>query len=142
MRRLIAALVAGTLFGAGLALGGMTDPARVRGFLDVFGQWDPTLAFVMAGAVAVTSLAWLARRPLDRPWLDERFNLPERRDLDPSLIGGAVLFGIGWGLAGLCPGPALANLALVPLAVAPFVAAMLGGMLLHRLFAVGGPGRG
>lgn len=133
MIRLVTALTAGALFGAGLALGGMTDPARVRGFLDLFGDWDPSLAFVMAGAVAVMGVAWLVRPRLGRPLLDPRFHLPEGRELDLPLIGGALLFGIGWGIAGLCPGPALASLAFVPIDAALFVAAMFGGMLIHRL---------
>lgn len=133
MNRLLAPLIAGTLFGGGLAIGGMTDPVRVRGFLDLFGRWDPSLAFVMGGAVAVMALAWAVRPRLTRPLFDGTFNLPEKRELDGKLITGAILFGIGWGIAGLCPGPALANLALVPLQVLPFVAAMLGGMSLHRL---------
>ena len=133
MIRAIVALIAGSLFGAGLAIGGMTDPARVRGFLDLFGEWDPTLAFVMLGAVAVMAVAWRVRPGLARPFLDSEFHLPERRDFDARLVAGSALFGIGWGLAGLCPGPALANLALAPAAAVPFVAAMLGGMLVHRL---------
>ena len=132
-RKLIVPLAAGILFGAGLAFGGMTDPARVRGFLDVFGNWDPTLMFVMGGAVAVMAVAWLLQPRLERPWFDERFRLPERRDLDAPLLVGAILFGIGWGLAGLCPGPAVANLGLSPFAIAPFIAAMFAGMMLHRM---------
>ena len=132
-RRLLPALAAGTLFGAGLTFAGMTDPQRVRGFLDVFGQWDPTLAFVMAGAVFVMAIAWQLRRLMGHPLFAEKFVLPGRSDLDPPLIIGAALFGIGWGLAGLCPGPAIASLALAPAAAVPFVAAMLVGMAIHRL---------
>lgn len=133
MIRMIVALIAGILFGAGLVIGGMTDPVRVRGFLDLFGAWDPTLAFVMLGAVAVMAVAWLVKPRLARPFLDAKFHLPERRDLDIRLIAGAILFGIGWGIAGLCPGPAVANLALAPAAAVPFVAAMLAGMVVQRL---------
>jgi uncharacterized membrane protein YedE/YeeE len=132
-RRLIPALVAGTLFGAGLTLSGMTDPQRVRGFLDLFGQWDPTLAFVMGGAVLVMAVAWRLRRHVGHPLFAEKFVLPGRSDLDARLITGSALFGIGWGLAGLCPGPAIASLALAPAAVLPFVVAMLAGMAIHRL---------
>lgn len=132
-RRLLPALAAGTLFGAGLTFAGMTDPQRVRGFLDVFGQWDPTLAFVMGGAVLVMALAWRLRRLMGHPLFAEKFVLPDRSDLDPPLIVGAALFGIGWGLAGLCPGPAIASLALAPAAAVPFAAAMLVGMAIHRL---------
>ena len=108
-RRLLPPLASGTLFGAGLAIGGMTDPERVRGFLDLFGRWDPTLAFVMAGATLVMAAAWRFRARMVKPAFGDRFSLPERRDLDGSLIVGATIFGVGWGLAGLCPGPAVAN---------------------------------
>lgn len=133
MRRILPPLASGTLFGAGLAISGMTDPARVRGFLDVFGNWDPTLVFVMGGAVMVMALAWRIQRGMRRPLFGEKFSLPDRSDLDGRLIGGAVLFGIGWGVAGLCPGPAVASLALSPGSVLPFVGAMLAGMLLQKL---------
>ncbi len=133
VRAIVLPLAAGTLFGGGLALGSMTDPSRVLGFLDLFGAWDPTLAFVMAGATAVMALAWLFRPRLERPLFGDRFFLPSRRDVDAPLIVGSVLFGIGWGLAGICPGPAVALLGLNP-AVWPFIAAMIAGMLLHRLF--------
>jgi len=126
-------LISGTLFGAGLALGGMTDPARVLGFLDIFGGWDPTLAFVMGAASAVMAVAWLARRGMERPVFAPKFSLPSRRDIDLKLAVGAVLFGIGWGLAGICPGPAVALLAIRPLAILPFLFAMLVGMIGHRL---------
>ncbi|MEN2786901.1 DUF6691 family protein [Sphingomonas qilianensis] len=134
MRRVVIALLAGTLFGAGLAHSGMSDPARVRAFLDLFGgAWDPTLAFVMAGAILPMAVAWRIRQRLDAPIADTAFALPATTGITPSLIGGAVLFGIGWGIAGLCPGPAIADLAIAPLPAAIFVVAMLGGMVLHRL---------
>ncbi|SHN53161.1 DUF6691 family protein [Erythrobacter sanguineus] len=126
-------LVSGTIFGAGLALGGMTDPARVRGFLHLFGNWDPTLAFVMGGAVLVMALAWLVQRRMQRPIFAEGFSLPDRSDLTARLIGGSALFGIGWGIAGLCPGPGFAALAIAPTSAGIFVAAMLAGMILVRL---------
>ena len=131
--RALVALVSGALFGGGLALSGMMNPARVRGFLDIFGAWDPTLAFVMGGAVIVMAVTWMVQSRMSSPALGVEFHLPGTRDLDPRLIGGSALFGIGWGLAGLCPGPAIASLAtqLVPAAI--FVAAMLAGMLLMRL---------
>jgi len=133
MRRIIVPLAAGTIFGAGLTIGGMTDPARVRGFLDLFGDWDPTLAFVMGGAVMVMALAWMAQRRMRRPVFAEGFSLPGRNDLTPRLVGGSALFGIGWGIAGLCPGPGFAALAIAPASAAIFVAAMLAGMLAVRL---------
>lgn len=126
-------VVSGMLFGAGLTLSGMTDPARVRGFLDIFGNWDPTLAFVMGGAVLVMAIAWRLRARMLRPMFGEKFSLPDRKDLDARLIAGSILFGIGWGIAGLCPGPAIASLALSPAAALPFVIAMLAGMLLQKI---------
>jgi uncharacterized membrane protein YedE/YeeE len=133
LTKILPPLVSGTLFGAGLAVSGMTDPARVRGFLDVFGDWDPTLAFVMGGAVLVMAIAWRIRYRMLRPVFGEKFSLPDRKDLDARLIGGSVLFGVGWGVAGLCPGPAIASLALSPAAILPFVVAMLAGMLLQKI---------
>ena len=131
--RILLSLVAGTMFGAGLAISGMTDPARVRGFLDLFGNWDPTLAFVMGGALVVMAIAWRIRRPMAHPLLANDFALPERTDLEPKLFGGAALFGIGWGIAGLCPGPGIAALVIEPLSAAIFVAAMIAGMGLARI---------
>src|SRR3546814_11274905 len=93
----------------------MTSPARVGGFLNVFGAWDPTLAFVRGSAVLVMAVAWRIRRRMGTPIFAERFSLPDRKDLDGRLITGSILFGVGWGLAGLCPGPAVAQLALSPL---------------------------
>ena len=132
-RTTLPSLLSGILFGAGLALGGMTDPARVRGFLDLFGAWDPTLAFVMGGAVIVMAVAWRVVARMPQPWLAEAFHLPTRADLTPRLIGGAALFGVGWGIAGLCPGPGIAALVVEPMSAAVFVAAMLVGMAAVRL---------
>ena len=134
MRTGIISLASGTLFGAGLALGGMTDPARVRGFLDIFGNWDPTLAFVMGGAVIVMAIAWRIVPRMAGPIAAEKFHLPAKSDLTPRLIGGAALFGIGWGIAGLCPGPGIAALVIAPASAAIFVIAMLAGMAVVRLF--------
>lgn len=132
----VTSLISGTLFGAGLALGGMTDPARVRGFLDIFGDWDPTLAFVMGGAVIVMAIAWRFVPRMAGPIVAEDFHLPTKSDLTPSLIGGAALFGIGWGIAGLCPGPGIAAMVIEPASAAIFVVAMLAGMAVVR-FAEG-----
>ena len=129
----IPSLISGTLFGAGLALGGMTNPARVRGFLDIFGAWDPTLAFVMGGAVIVMAVAWRMVARMREPWLAEAFHLPTRADLTPRLIGGAALFGVGWGLYGYCPGPAIAALSYLHSDTFLFVAAMLGGTIIHTV---------
>lgn len=134
-KRIIPPLASGILFGAGLTLGGMTNPDRVRGFLDVFGRWDPTLAFVMGGAVLVMAIAWRAQARMQTPLFGDKFSLPDRRDLDVKLITGSALFGIGWGLAGLCPGPAVAVLALGFWQAWLFVVAMLAGMLSHRILA-------
>lgn len=124
---------AGLLFGAGLALGGMTDPAIVLGFLDVAGAWNPALAFVMAGALAVTAagyrLVFRRRRPIGAA----AFQLPTATSIDPRLLGGAALFGAGWGLAGYCPGPAVASLAAPRAGTVLFVAAMLAGLFAARL---------
>ena len=132
IRRLLPPLISGTLFGAGLTVSGMTDTARVRGFLDVFGPWDPTLVFVIGGAVIVMAIAWRIQARMSRPLFEEKFSLPGRSDFDRGLLTGSALFGVGWGIAGLCPGPAIASLALSPVAVPPFIAAMLAGMALHR----------
>jgi uncharacterized membrane protein YedE/YeeE len=130
MRRLVFAFLAGALFVAGLVLGGMTQPRKVRGFLDVTGPWDASLAFVMLGAVGVYAL--LYRRSLRRtePWCGGQFARPAQRGIDLTLLLGAALFGVGWGLVGLCPGPAVAALATGNGRVIVFVAAMLLGMWL------------
>ncbi len=144
MMKIALSLISGALFGAGLALSGMADPMRVRAFLDLLGPWDPTLAFVMGGAMIPMAIAWAVRNRLERPFAGAAFNLPETRSVDRKLASGAVLFGIGWGLGGLCPGPAIASLALRPIHAVPFVLAMLAGMALHRLLPGGmaGPVRG
>lgn len=130
--RLLVSLLAGLLFGAGLAVSGMVNPQRVIGFLDITGQWDPTLALVMGGALMVTfpAFPWVLRHA--RPWFAERFELPTRVKVDPSLIAGASLFGAGWGLGGFCPGPGIAALATGSVDVLVFVLCMLGGMLLLK----------
>jgi len=134
--RLTAALASGLLFGFGLALSGMMNPEKVLGFLDFAGEWDPSLAFVLAGAVAISAMGYWLKARMAQPLLAPRFEVPTNPKPDVRLVGGAALFGIGWGLAGFCPGPALSGLALGLPQVALFVAAMLIGMLLHR-FTVG-----
>ena len=127
--RMVLSLIAGGLFGAGLHISGMTDTAKLQGFLDLFGAWDPTLMFVMGGAIAPMALAWLATRgraPLVGGSFPER---PEQR-LDRRLVLGAILFGVGWGLVGLCPGPALASLSYGGPSGIVFFVAMVAGMLL------------
>ena len=131
MRETIASLC-GLTFGAGLSVSGMTNPAKVLGFLDIFGKWDPTLAFVMGGALAVSAFGYFVARRQDNSWLGEPFAIPTRRDLDPKLFGGAALFGAGWGLVGLCPGPALANLSRGSVEIGVFVAAVMAGVIGYR----------
>jgi len=110
MLRTLGAVISGVLFGAGLVVSGMVDPMRVLGFLDVAGAWDPTLAFVMGGALMMTvPLFWWAMRR-GTPLADSKFHLPTLRSLDPRLLAGAAVFGMGWGLVGYCPGPALAGI--------------------------------
>lgn len=133
MRRMIVALVSGALFGVGLAVSGMANPAKVIGFLDVAGDWDPTLAFVMGGAVLVTLVAFRFVLSRKRPVLDEGFSVPDRTDVDGRLLGGASLFGVGWGLSGFCPGPAVVALSTGLPAVFAFFASMLAGMGLYAL---------
>ena len=129
MVQLLAAFGCGLLFGAGLLISGMTQPDKVLGFLDIFGAWDATLAFVMAGAVIVTSLGFALARRRGAPILASKLQWPTRHDIDAPLLIGAALFGIGWGLVGLCPGPAIVNLASLSLPVIVFVVAMAAGML-------------
>ena len=129
----IMALVAGLLFGAGLIVSGMANPAKVLGFLDVAGHWDPSLAFVMAGAIAVGTLAFLIAGRRGRSWLGRPIQWPTATGITARLVLGSAVFGIGWGLAGFCPGPALVALGSgVPKAIG-FVGAMLVGMAVFSL---------
>ncbi len=133
MIRIIAALVCGVIFGAGLTISQMTETQKVQGFLDIFGPWDPSLVVVMAAALIVTFVGyWLARRQT-APLLGGRAQWPTKRDIDVPLVGGAVLFGIGWGLIGFCPGPAIVDLATGAPAVILFVIAMAAGMIANNL---------
>ena len=128
----LSALAAGLLFGLGLAVSQMTNPAKVLAFLDITGDWDPSLAFVMAGAVAVSLIAFRIAGARRRPLFGDTFQLPTRRDIDMPLIAGALLFGVGWGLAGFCPGPAITAIVAGQGKVFLFLAAMLAGMLVFR----------
>jgi uncharacterized membrane protein YedE/YeeE len=133
MKQIVSGLIAGLLFGIGLAVSEMMNPAKVVGFLDIFGVWDPTLAFVMGGALLITAPGfWLARKR-QRSILGASFHIPTRKDIDTRLLLGASLFGVGWGLAGFCPGPALAALSTAMPDVFLFVGSMLAGMLLFKL---------
>ena len=131
---ILVAFGCGLIFGAGLLISGMTDTQKVLGFLDVLGSWDPSLAFVMAGALAVTGAGYALARRGAKPMLAARHLWPDKRDIDRPLLVGAALFGIGWGLVGLCPGPALENLATGSAQVIVFVGAVLVGMLSHQLW--------
>jgi uncharacterized membrane protein YedE/YeeE len=124
------AFLAGLAFGFGLLVSGMSSPTKVLSFLDLAGAWDPSLAFVMGGAVlTATPLFWLARSR-KKPLAGDGYDSPETRIIDRKLIVGAVLFGVGWGLAGICPGPAVVDLVLAPQATLPFVLAMVSGILI------------
>ena len=130
--RILLALLIGMVFGTGIAVSGMANPAKVLNFLDIAGAWDPSLAFVMGGALAVAFLGYriVLRRPA--PLLDSRFHLPTGRDIDLPLIGGSALFGIGWGIAGFCPGGSIPALGLGRPEALLFTIAMLAGILLAR----------
>lgn len=126
----VTALLCGALFGFGLAMSGMTDTAKVRGFLDLFGDWIPDLAFVMGGAVLVTIIAFRFVLTRERPLLAPKFNLPTNRNIDGPLLLGAIIFGVGWGIYGYCPGPAISALVYLDGKTGIFVVAMLLGMFL------------
>jgi uncharacterized membrane protein YedE/YeeE len=128
MSRILIALVAGLLFGLGLTVSQMISPAKVLGFLDLFGDWDPSLAFVMLGAIPVAAIGYRLARLSSAPLCAAAFAVPTQSKIDGRLVGGAILFGIGWGLVGYCPGPALASVGLGNSATLLFVAAMLVGM--------------
>lgn len=133
---IIVAGLAGVIFAAGLALGGMMDPRKVQGFLDIggitSGRWDPSLAFVMGGALLVSLVAFARVTKRKTSWTGDFIVLPTRRDIDLRLVGGAAVFGVGWGLSGYCPGPAIASLLTGGVEVACFVGAMATGMMLAR----------
>lgn len=133
MPAIIAAFACGLVFGAGLTISQMIDPLRVLGFLDITGTWDPTLLIVMAAALAVSVPGYLLARRRSGALLGGALHWPTRNDIDAPLIGGAALFGIGWGLIGLCPGPAITNLATLSPGIIGFVVAMAAGMVLRDL---------
>jgi uncharacterized membrane protein YedE/YeeE len=131
LRQILAALASGSIFGFGLSLSGMLNPARVRGFLDIGGNWDPSLAFVLAGAVSVMMAATFLSRRMRRPVFEDAFHMPTSKQIDGRLIFGSAIFGVGWGMAGFCPGPAIASLTLGLAPVFLFVGAMVLGMTVH-----------
>lgn len=137
----VSPFVAGLLFGLGLCLSGMTNPAKVLGFLDLAGAWDPSLAFVMAGAVVVALIAFGVASSRAASFSGRPFQIPTSKAIDARLIGGSLLFGAGWGLAGLCPGPAIVNLGYLNQRAALFVLAMAVGMALHAAITASAPAR-
>ena len=136
MKPAFISFVSGVVFALGLGIGGMTQPAKVIGFLDFAGNWDPSLAFVMIGAIAVHSFFYRVIRRRTAPLVSPEFAMPTRMIIDLPLVGGAVIFGLGWGLAGFCPGPALTSLASGNLSPVIFTVAMITGMLLYKFVDV------
>lgn len=132
--RLLIMFITGLLFGLGLIVSDMINPAKVISFLDLFGQWDPSLAFVMAGAVAVTTVGYRVILKQERPRFASSFTMPTRSDIDTPLLIGPALFGLGWGLVGLCPGPALVALTAAPESTWIFFISMLAGMVTLKLY--------
>jgi len=132
MKQALTALLAGVIFGLGLALSKMIDPNKVLNFLDITGNWDPSLAFVMGGALLVTSVSFKFILKRNHPVFEDKFRLPTRTDIDLKLIMGAMIFGIGWGMAGFCPGPAVASLGLAMLDPTIFVLSMIVGFWVQR----------
>lgn len=128
--KIFVAFVAGLAFGFGLLVSGMSSPDKVLAFLDLAGAWDPSLAFVMGGAVLTATPLFRIARQRQRPFAGDIYDQPDTRIIDRKLISGAVLFGLGWGLAGICPGPAIVDLVLAPQATLPFILAMVAGILL------------
>jgi len=133
MARVLSALIIGLVFGSGIALSGMANPAKVLNFFDFAGTWDPSLAFVMGGALIVTAIGYAVVLRRDAPVFDRSFHLPTRRDVDVPLIAGSAVFGIGWGITGFCPGGAIPALGLGQGDAWLFVGSMVGGIALARL---------
>ena len=133
----LAALLSGLLFGAGVTLSGMVNPMKVQNFMDVFGRWDPTLIFVMGGALAITYVGYRMVLKAPRPRFAPAFVIPALQGIDERLIGGAVVFGLGWGLTGFCPGPAIASLVFGYWPSVLFVVSMAAGMMLARYAFLG-----
>ena len=133
MTTIFTSLLAGLLFGLGLIVSGMANPAKVLGFLDLAGAWDPSLGFVMAGAIAVAAIAFAGAKKRTMSFLGSTMKLPDSRDIDRRLVIGSVLFGIGWGVAGFCPGPGLVALGMGEIKALVFVGAMLAGIGIFEL---------
>ena len=133
MTRLITALIIGAVFGIGLAIAGMLNPSKVVGFLDVFGDWDPSLAFVMGGGVLVNAIGHRFVMKRKAPIQSAKFSMPTSTNIDKPLVIGSVIFGVGWGLAGLCPGPVVASLLLSGQAMLPFFGLLITGLLVGQI---------
>ena len=133
MTRLITALIIGAVFGIGLAIAGMLNPSKVVGFLNVFGDWDPSLAFVMGGGVLVNAIGHRFVMKCKAPVQCATFSMPTSTNIDKPLVIGSAIFGVGWGLAGLCPGPVVASLLLNGQAMLPFLGLMIAGLLVGRI---------
>ncbi len=131
--RLFISFVVGLVFGTGLYVSGMTQPSKVQGFLDIFGDWDPSLAFVMAGAVAVGLVAFSIARRRSRTFLGDELRLPPLSKIDAPLVVGSLIFGVGWGLSGICPGPGIVDVGFFNLPALVFVVSMAAGMVIERL---------
>tara|TARA_B110000263_G_scaffold78820_1_gene68796 strand:+ start:241 stop:645 length:405 start_codon:yes stop_codon:yes gene_type:complete len=130
----IISLISGAIFGFGLTVSSMTNPAKVLGFLNLFGQWDPSLIFVMIGAIIVSSPFFFLLKDKEKPLFAQSFSIPEIKKIDTKLIIGSSLFGVGWGSVGLCPGPALSSLALLNNYSLAFIVSMFLGFLLAKVF--------
>lgn len=135
MKHSFVALVVGFLFSIGLGISGMTQPKKVIGFLDIFGSWDPSLAFVMVGAIAVHFVVYRWTQKRSSPLLSLSWHLPDKKEITFSLLAGSFLFGVGWGLAGYCPGPAIVSLVTLEAKLVVFVASMVAGMLVFKVIA-------
>ncbi len=133
MKNSIAALIVGFIFSLGLAISGMTQPSKVVGFLDLFGNWDPSLMFVMVGAILVHSLTYGLIRKRKSPLFDLKWHVPTKKDVTPALVIGSFIFGVGWALGGFCPGPAITSLASFNKFPFIFVVSMFAGMVLFKL---------
>ena len=135
MARILTGFVAGLLFGVGLAISQMINPAKVLNFLDIFGRWDASLAFVMLGAVVTSAIGYRLAFRRGRPLFESKFMLPTRQDIDSKLLAGSAIFGIGWGLGGYCPGPAISGLGFGALETIVFITAMAAGMMIWRMMS-------
>jgi len=132
MKKIMTAFFVGLLFSVGLGLSGMTNPENVISFLDLFGNWNPSLLFVMVGAIGVHSPLYRILQKLPKPLFDSQWHIPTSRKITPALVIGAFLFGVGWALAGYCPGPAIVSMATLSPAISLFMLGLLGGMLLFK----------